>query len=211
MPQLSILICSLESRKDTFLPKILKQLDDQIPGKSQKTTIGHGLYYFQKITYPDVEVIVCIDNKSMRVGKKRNKLKTEAKGSYLCYVDDDDQVSDDYVSSITEVIPHGYDVICFGAIMYQNDVKLFDVYYSKAYARDKNDDANKIAYRLPNHLMAWKSRIAKPVMFDSKRNMGEDAIWAKDLRRRYKTEHVIAKQLYYYYFNTTTTETQNWG
>ena len=77
--KLSILICTLKGR-DEYLNRVLQVLEPQ------KTD--------------DVEILIESDERQMTIGQKRNKLLDRAIGDYICYVDDDDLVSVDYIEKI---------------------------------------------------------------------------------------------------------------
>ena len=80
MPKLSILIPSVPSRK-TQMIELLDSLENQL------LSLGRS---------NDVEILVFYDNKLRTVGAKRNDLLYLAKGEYLAFIDDDDNVSDSY-------------------------------------------------------------------------------------------------------------------
>lgn len=165
----------------------------------------YDLERMQSLDMP-VEIVICTDEKKLKVGEKRNLLLKAATGSYVSFVDDDDIVSDDYVSELLTAMKSDCDIIVFDVIMYQNGKKMFDVSYDKDYRRDYSEGNQ--AFRLPNHIMCFKSSIAKGHEF-MKINYGEDGIWARKVNRRIKTQHRIDKVLYYYYFDTELSETYN--
>ena len=82
--KLSILICSLEDRLVQ-----LQQLRTKLIDQSDMDV---------------VEILTETDAGEMHTGAKRNKLLLQAKGDYIAFVDDDDMVSDDYVSKILKAI-----------------------------------------------------------------------------------------------------------
>lgn len=92
---LSILIPTLESRKP-MLDRLLAILQPQL------TT--------------EVEVVLESDNGKLSIGEKRNRLLAKAIGDYVCFVDDDDTVSDDYVSELLSGIAAGVDVVSIQGI-----------------------------------------------------------------------------------------------
>ena len=185
--KLSILICSVNNRISTFLPKVLNKLT-------------HQANLFQ-----DVEVITLMDNKKIMLGEKRNMLIKIAAGDYITFVDDDDDVSDDYVKTLLEGIKTNCDVITFTVNVSLNGGEYKSCFYSKNFLKDYNTvDAY---YRLPNHLMCIKKELCldipyKPIL------RGEDSAFSKDLFPKITSEHIINDVLYYYNFNQTTTETQ---
>jgi glycosyltransferase involved in cell wall biosynthesis len=60
-----------------------------------------------------VEHLTLIDNKRRTVGEKRDALLRAARGKYVAFVDDDDSVSDDYVSQLLTAAGGDPDVITF--------------------------------------------------------------------------------------------------
>jgi len=88
--KLSILICSIVSRKDQ-LKSLLTSLE------KQKTK--------------EVEILVEVDNREISVGRKRQVLLEKATGDYVVFIDDDDEVAVDYVQTILKAIEDDPDCI----------------------------------------------------------------------------------------------------
>jgi glycosyltransferase involved in cell wall biosynthesis len=82
--KLSILICTLPLRLE-FLQRLEKILKPQLN--------------------EHVQVLINADT-DMEIGKKRNKLISQAEGEYACFIDDDDLVTKDYVSKILQAVEH---------------------------------------------------------------------------------------------------------
>jgi len=174
--KLSVLICSLPSRVNEF--NILHELNSQI--KEFKN---------------DVEIIYLGDCWNWSIGEKRNKLISLACGDYICFVDDDDMISDNYINLILKAINKKTDVITFEVkIRHLNEWK--KVFYNKDFLRDKNFP--KYFERLPNHLMVFKKEIYEKVKFRNL-NMGEDSIFAREVKPLLKTQTKIKDTLYYYH------------
>ncbi len=196
--RLSILICTVIERCDNFAARLLKGLQAQRKASKHRDVI---------------EIIYLGDDKQMSVGEKRNKLMTMAKGQYVCFVDDDDTLSMDYIHQIFEgmrVAP-GMDVYNF-KVAYSDgrENKNTPVYYSIKYPKDNNVVSMgriECYERLPNHLMVIKNGIASRVKF-REISKGEDTFWAREARPMLKTEHCIDKTLYYYNWNLETTIAQ---
>lgn len=182
---LSILICSVTKRVKGFLPRLLDALEPQLTD--------------------NVEVIIAVDNKKRTVGEKRNDLLNQSQGRYVVFIDDDDMITSDYVSSITNGIKEGTDVVVFGAKRYVNESFDKDVKYGIQFRKDSEDQ--NYYYRIPNHLMCFKRDLAIQVAYPYT-NFGEDAEWAKNIFYKIKTQNDVGKVLYYYYFSPETTETQ---
>ena len=181
---LSILVCTVTNRVQTFLPKIIKELSKQAEGKP-------------------VEILYLGDNRTMSIGEKRNNLLLMARGKYACFVDDDDRVSEDYVDMILEAAKNDTDVIVFKAFRTQNGVDDREVIYNAKFQKDFNDE--QYYYRLPNHLMPIKLDILYNCFF-KEINYGEDADLARAIKPYIKTQAEINKVLYYYDFSTELSE-----
>jgi glycosyltransferase involved in cell wall biosynthesis len=122
--KLSILVCSVLNRRNSFLPLILEELNKQTHNKT------------------DVEVICVVDNKTRMLGIKRNDLVNIAQGDYISFVDDDDKLSPDYVSELLKAIDEcsGADVINFIVNVSLNGGEFKPCYYSVTHGHDFNRD-----------------------------------------------------------------------
>lgn len=194
MIDLSILVCSVHTRYDTFAPKIQKQLYEQ----------------YDALPEPDqdrVEIIMLTDNKKMMLGHKRNVMVDIAQGKYIAFVDDDDRLADDYLAELLKATASDADSIVFTAMVSLNGEPPLPCYYSKDVKRDYNHKDGY--YRIPNHICCVKREVSLKSSFPHLL-YGEDAGYGKLLLPHLKTEHKIDKVLYYYDYNADTTETQQW-
>lgn len=180
--KLSILICSSPSRLKPF--NTIEELCRQAIGLP-------------------VEVLYLGDNHKVPTGAKRNRLKQMALGDYVGYVDDDDNVEPYYVSELLKAVESNADVITFNVWITQNGKPKQPVYYSLEYPHDRNGDG--VYYRVPNHLMYYKRELANKVDFPEI-TMGEDAKWAREIRKHAKNQHHIDKFMYWYIANNETSE-----
>jgi hypothetical protein len=160
----------------------------------------------------EVEVIGLLDNKRRSVGEKRSELLRMAQAPYLTFIDDDDDIAPDYISSILPVLDQNPDVVVFDCITTVNNRERTYSQYSKQYDYVQwPDPSGEYTYQwrgLPAHTMVWKSEIAKKHVYDDK-NYGEDVSWVKRAVKDIVTEVRIDKILYYYNFNDATTETRS--
>ncbi len=194
MIDLTILICSVHTRYNTFLPKIEKQLFDQ----------------YNLLSYVDqerVEIIVLSDNKKQMLGRKRNLMIDMSQGKYVVFVDDDDRIAEDYIQSILDATESDADSIVFKSEVKLNGEPPKLCYYSKDVVKDYNT-ANEY-HRIPNHICCVKRSLSLKSSFPNVL-YGEDAGYGKVLLPHLKTEHKIDRVLYYYDYNSETTETQAW-
>lgn len=175
--KLSVLICTLPSRKDLF-----KSLWDNL---------------FSQIT--DEVELISWDTESATIGAKRNALLGWARGEYVAFVDDDDSVSENYISLLMEGINKGVDCCSLKGI-YSIDGLMDGIFeHSLKYGSWRTTE-NGIKYeRYPNHLNAIKSSIAKQFKFPET-NWAEDHNWSKQLHESglLKTEHYIEQPIYFY-------------
>lgn len=186
--KLSILICHLQKR-DKFLQPLLENLIRQK----------------NEMFLPQLVEILIGDHPTELIGYKRNKLLEQAKGEYVCFIDDDDRVSENYLRHLVEGINKGVDCCSLlgeittdgkNPLLFEHSIKY------KEYATNTQD--KRIRYeRYPNHLNAIRSSIAKQFKFPEK-NHGEDTDWATQIFKSglIKTEHYVPDILYYYDYRT---------
>lgn len=171
--KLSILIPSLPSRAKK-LSDLLETLTPQLSG--------------------EVELLILTDNKKSTLGKKRNDLISIAQWQYVVFIDDDDGISQDYVSSLLSAIKTNPDVVCFNVEITINGKDPREVIYSK----DLQDSFDWVKYyRAPNHLMCFRKDIATKEKY-SDINYWEDSDYSKRIQKHIVTEVQIQKTLYFY-------------
>lgn len=177
-PILSILICSLKERKDYFLSRLLNILEPQIAGK-------------------DVEILIFTDHGEMPIGSKRNFAMDSCSGTYFCFIDDDDLVTDDYVDLILEKTKENPDVISICGFVTTNGKDKKSAQQSVEF---KHSEVNGVYYRLPNHLSIHRKENCYQRFLDVR--TGEDDEWAARRITEIKTESRILKEIYHYDFRT---------
>lgn len=150
-----------------------------------------------------VEIIVDNSPRNVPTGTKRNDLIRRATGDYVCFVDDDDFVTSDYVSSILEAAQTGPDCITFEGWMTTNGLHRVDwiIKLGEKYEARQDPDGVTRYYRFPNHLVPIKRSIASKVQFPAIWQ-GEDYQWACKIQPLLKTSVHIPRQLYHYKFIT---------
>ena len=152
----------------------------------------------------DIEFIWLGDNFSIPIGEKRQALLELARGEYLCFVDDDDMITVNYVDEILKATEKGADCITFNVNYKSPDIQK-PVYYSIKYKKDQNLPDSFL--RIPNHLMPIKRELAQKVGF-TKMGYGEDADFAKRVLPFLKTEVNIPLSLYTYDDNPKTSKSR---
>jgi len=182
--KLSILIPTLTSRVRTF------------------THIYNRLIE-QKLCVDDyeIEILTESDNGEKTVGEKRNILMNRAQGEYVAFVDDDDDVTDNYIEELLAGIESGPDCCSLiGEITFDGQnpqTFIHSIKYDSYFFEDG------VYYRPPNHINCLKRSIAIQFPFPEK-DFGEDTDFAMALCKSglLKTETYIDKGLYYYKYLT---------
>lgn len=206
--KLSLLVPTLLRRvvhQKRFFNNIIEKINNQI----QKNNLDS-----------QVEVLSLLDNNKMTIGEKRNHLLSISKGLYVNFIDDDDDVTDNYIVKILEAINsnNGVDVITYHVINYVYNQRLIDkgikhkreifCRYGLNYEYTKLTPWSEESMRqkpflkenwfgLPSHTMVWRGDLARSVKF-ANRNAGEDFDWVKRICPLTKSHYEINEVLYYY-------------
>jgi hypothetical protein len=185
----SVLITSIPKRLD-HLKVIINKLENQI----SKNNLDK-----------QVEILSIVDNCQRTVGLKRQNLLDISVGKFIAYLDDDDNISDNYIEKIVESIKLNptVDVISFNQEAKINQYNPVIVYFGLQY-ENTEFIPNTPIYRKPFHMCAWNTKIAKQVKFKDI-SLTEDWCWIESLCKIAKTEHHINEILHYYVFNNDTT------
>lgn len=175
-----------------------------------------------------VEVLCLLDNKKRTVGRKRGDLVAAARGIYVAFVDDDDDVSDDYIAKLVAAIRKETasppilwpEVIvfkqrctfvnakCISCLEIDGPPFVIDhsIRYEMGQVHQYPDGTWKDIQRKPWHHNAWRADIAKSELFPDT-NFGEDGGWVSKLWPKVTHEALIdGPPLHYYQFNGKTTE-----
>lgn len=181
----SILICTIEEREQVFnalCAKLTKQVD----------ILGLGNL---------IEILAYKDKRGEHsVGSKRNALVQESQGKYISFIDDDDDISQNYIQLIYEKLLRNPDCVSLTGIITFNGANAKKFIHSVSY--DTYFETENAYYRPPNHLNAIRRSIAAQFMFPEK-NYGEDTDWAMTIARSklLHTEEVIEEPYYFYLYN----------
>jgi glycosyltransferase involved in cell wall biosynthesis len=153
-----------------------------------------------------VEHLAFTDNKQRRVGAKRQALRDIARGEYVAFVDDDDDIADDYIAELLKAIERKPDVVCFmqrAIIDGVQGIVDFDLIKHRTDAPWQPCPA--ITARRPWHVCAWRRELAIQGIFPEI-DYGEDLQWLNQVHHLARTQVKIDKILHTYRHNATTTE-----
>ena len=185
----SILICTLEQRALEF-QKLFSKLQEQI----------------KQADLPDVvEIIYFKDDRENAIGYKRNALVQKAQGTYICFIDDDDDIHSNYIQMIYEQLCNEPDCVSLHGIITFNGQHPRHFIHSISY--DHYFEKDGVFYRPPNHLNPIKKEIAQQFLFPET-NWQEDTDWALQIAHSglLKTEAYIREPYYFYHYVTDKTK-----
>ena len=133
----------------------------------------------------------------MPIGTKRNNLVSAARGEYICFVDDDDTVTPDYVSSILAALESKPDCVGLEGVISWADGTSQIFKHSLQFA-GWYTGMDGVYYRTPNHLNPVKREIAASIGFSPSLSIGEDFDYAQRLRPKLRTEEYVDHPIYNY-------------
>lgn len=155
----------------------------------------------------DVEIVPLEDDGERTTGEKRQAMLEAATAPWVCFFDDDDLPSDDYVSRIRPVLlASECDLVGFNQFL-TSDGRPWQM---NAFSYDANNMPGGLpkgvrrGRRDPNHLCPVRRELALRVGFPCDRNAGEDSAYARGLSslRPRPREHFIAAALYTYEYRS---------
>jgi hypothetical protein len=149
-----------------------------------------------------VEHLILSDNRTRSIGAKRQALLDIARGQYIAFVDDDDDIADGYVEELLTAAASGADVITFLQRAIYNGLES-EVHFG-INNQDEAFNPGGITLRAPWHVCAWKRERVDECLFGES-NYGEDKIWCLQARQRIKTGLHIPKILHFYCHDASTT------
>ncbi len=190
-PTLTILIATLGQRRDLF-GRLLFGLMPQVEAAGGR-----------------VKVIAYWDNGENDLASKRQALVEACRTDYLCFVDDDDTVTDDYVASVLDALATRPDFVGLWMNVHKDgaDHRLAEL----SLKHDHWFDGPTHYCRDITHENPMRADIARSVDFrDKEIDEPEDSPWAAKLRAKLAgaREVMIDRVLYHYWW---VPEQSAWG
>lgn len=186
---------------------LLSILIPTIPERNEKFTTLYNELMRQKTAFDtlhdtigELEVVV---NSGVRfldgglsIGKKREALVAESQGEYLCFLDDDESISPNYVETLMRLCKQGADICTFRAIV---KMETFWSILDMRLVYNFNDQLNPdyTVRRPPWHVCPMRSKYAKMFHFQDI-NAAEDFEWMKKVLLRCITEVHTDKVIFQY-------------
>lgn len=167
--------------------------------RASKFAFIHSKLTAQAIGLP-IKISWLMDNRERSIGAKRNELLQNARAKYACFVDDDDDVTDNYIQWLYKAALSDKDCASLAGHITFDGLGLRTFIHSIQYNHYFEDVHY---YRPPNHLNLIKTEISKQFLFADK-SMGEDTDWAMDIanEKALKTEFAIPEVIYKYKYIT---------
>lgn len=144
-----------------------------------------------------INILILEDERQATTGAKRNKLLEISEAEYVCFFDDDDWPSENYIQWIVNAAESGLDCASLKGSIELTHGNWKPFFHSRTVQAWYESDG--VYYRYPNHLNLIKREIAQQVKFPDL-TIGEDHIWSTDLHKKglIKTEFEIPDTIYYY-------------
>lgn len=153
----------------------------------------------------EIEILMLTDNKKRTIGEKCNDLKAAAKGKYIIYIHDDDELTS--LEEIYEAAKGDYDVISYDAICRNADGSTYFVNQQLGNeVEHKTDEAGNYQdlKRPPFPNCAWHNKFKQ---YDFPHiSYSEDWEWIKQLLPLAVSEYHIDNPLFKYNFDPKVTE-----
>jgi len=193
--KLSVLILSIPERLrllECLLDNLHKQISDDLKN--------------------EVEILVLIDNKIRSIAQKRNNLLQLANGDYVCFLDDDDSVNQQFIPQVLKATIKNPDCVTFKQRCSINGKRL-NVTFGLGNPHGELSLNEKGHYkdilRPPYHMCAFRRKLAQKVhfkdVFSQNGQSIEDFDWLKRLYPTLNTEIHLPVYLHYYNYDSTTT------
>lgn len=164
----------------------------------------------------DNDLVTVIHKRNGGLVSARQAGAMAARGEYICCVDGDDFVSNNYLSEIKKITErYKPDVLCFNySIFYGNETKEVSVFYREGYYR-KSDIEDKI---FPNLIMAENGTYFLPAIWakvykrdlylryqmlvDQRITMGEDGACTIPIIYQANSLYILNESIYFYRHNS---------
>lgn len=189
-PLLSVLIPATPRRYHSHLWPLWQKLEAQVDALERDGA---------------VELLVFLDNRQRTIGEKRDALVQSSRGEFVAFVDDDDDVADEYVAAIVgaaERLSADVSVITFDQRVSVNGVEATCSFS----LRHRNEPFAQPSFkRSAWHVCAWRGDLARRFRFPAT-NYGEDWAWARHLVVEATGEYHIDRVLHAYRYDERVSE-----
>lgn len=200
---LSVLIATINGRERAFA-ELLEHVAFQC---RQRGWLGTGE------APGTVEILWAKDDKAISIGAKRQTLLERARGKFVAFIDDDDWVSDNYVSRIVDAIASHPEIDCIGLIgEHTTNGANPERFVGSLRYREWGQNIDGYRYvRSPYHKNPVARTAAMRAGFRDER-FGEDHTYSMRLLGLLHREHFISDEvLYYHRYRTSVPHNVKYG
>jgi hypothetical protein len=200
---LSILICSMPSRRaqlDRLIAELRRQTAKQAwAPRAYRTKDGCAVAVSSTRWFTPI-VEICVDIGDGTVGIKRQRLLERARGAYVCFVDDDDGVTYNYVERVLRACTQDKDCCSLVGVMTTDGERpeRFEHSLKHNHWETISRQGETVHVRPPNHLNVVRRELALRVGFVDA-SVGEDHDFSTRLRPLLQSEGSTGDEPLYYY------------
>lgn len=153
----------------------------------------------QQIDNLPIGILINDAGREMSIGTKRQKMIEESKSEYIVFVDDDDWVTENYISLIWNAIETKPDVVGMRGWITTNGGNRKSWSISTEYLLWANNVNGFDYVRYPNHLSPVKRKFALQAGFNDMKH-GEDFVYSMRLKEQGNliTQSFIDEEIYHY-------------
>ena len=196
--KLSVLMLSIPSRNNQMIG-LFNKLQAQVDFLSERQS---------------VELLVLMDNFSKSIADKRNDLLRASRGEYVAFIDDDDDVSENYIAELIGAIDSGNspDCITFKQhCLIDGDAMMVTFGIGNPHGEMVRGHSGSLMNikRPPYHMCLWRRELALSEQFNpvygKNGQSTEDIDWLLRLYPKTKTEIHVDAVLHHYIYNSKTT------
>jgi hypothetical protein len=146
-----------------------------IPGREDKLQhLLRTIHERRLSACPNLRIEICIDfdNREKTIGAKRQRLLQGAKGKYMSFIDDDDDVTAAYFEDALACIQGGFHVCRL-----RGQISQYTFTHSISVTPNSMMAEGDVFMRPPNHLNVMLTDVVRPIHFYDVQN-GEDFAWS---------------------------------
>lgn len=191
----------------------LSVLIPSIPRRQDK--LAGLLEALEKQAQADLEVLVLMDNCRRPLGTKRNELMQLARGKFVCHIDDDEMISDDFAAKLLPLLRSCHeetDLVAYDAKVTIDGGTPFRVRTYMDYPVDpvqlREDGTYGDIRRPPWHWCAWRRELAVDFEFPTK-YYGEDWAWLVQVTPNVRRWEKIDEMLFHHRFSSKDSSASN--
>ena len=166
-----------------YTKKIMEKLDPQLNENIEVIIVDDGCNEKELDKYN--AKVIHLEENSGGASKPRNVGLDNAKGKYITFIDSDDMITEDYISTLLEDIKEGFDYYVYR--WYSNDTNVFGIWHKE-----------NMFYNWNVWSYMYKREMIGDTRFDESLIAGEDIEWLRRVITTANTRKEREKAIYRY-------------